>query len=68
MAEKLRSARRQSKKAAGLKRAVREAVDRLHALREAASKLTNRLEEIEPDSRGRRRDPGGSKSTNPGAG
>lgn len=65
LAEKLRTAKRQGKRTAGLKHAVREAVDRLHALHKAATKLANRLEEVEPQGRekGRRAGrPKGAKS------
>ena len=67
LAEKLRTAKRQGKRTAGLKHAVREAVDRLHALQEAASKLAIRLEEIEPEGKGEGRRSGRSTGTKSGA-
>jgi len=68
LAEKMRSARRQGKKTAGLKQVAREAVDRLRALQKAATKLANRLEEVEPQSKGRRRGPEESRGAKSEAG
>ena len=67
LAEKLRTAKRQGKRTAGLKLAVREAVDRLHALQNAATKLANRLEEAEPEGKEKGRRSGRSTVTKPGA-
>lgn len=66
LAEKLRTAKRQGKRTAGLKHAVREAVDRLHALQRAASKLINRLEEAEPEGKEKRLRSGRSTGTKSG--
>ena len=49
LSEKLRTAKRQGKNSAGLKRAVREAAEQLRALQMAASRLVGRLEEGESD-------------------
>ena len=67
LAAKMRGAKKPGESTAGLKHARREAVDRLRALQRAASKLADRLEEIEPEGKGRSSGAGGSKGNKPGA-
>ena len=63
----MRAAKKQGESTAGLKHARREAVDRLRALQRAASKLADRLEEVEPEGKGKAPGAGGSKGNKPGA-
>ena len=46
---------------------MREAPDRSQALQRAASKLANRLEEVEPEGKGRGPGAGGSRGNESGA-
>ena len=68
LAEKLRKARRQGEKTAGLNRSVREASDRLQALQRAASKLADRLADVVPQSKELKQGPEDPQSTRTDAG
>ena len=67
LAAKMRTAKKQGESTAGLKHAKREAVERLRALQRAVSRLADRLEEAEPEVKGRAPVAGGSKGTKSGA-
>ena len=67
LAEKLRAAKRKGERNAALRGTIREAVDRLCALQEAAIKVANRLEEVEPGGKGRGARAGGSRGNKSGA-
>ena len=67
LAAKMRSAKKQGESTAGLKQARREAVDRLRALQRAVSKLADRLDEVDPEGKGKGPGAGGSKGTKTGA-
>ncbi len=67
LAAKMRTAKKQGESTAGLKHAKREAVERLRALQRAASKLADRLEEVDPEGKGKGPGAGGSRGTKPGA-
>ncbi len=67
MAEKLRAAKRKGERTASLRHAIREAAERLNALQKAASKLANRLEEVDHVGKGRGPGAGGRKANKTGA-